>query len=143
MGKLVAPRTVQCYHCRHRFEVGGRTQSTACPKCHKPLHVSDIVVDKLWGPGRELRTCGRVQIHKKARIIAEFIEAHDGIDCQGVLECKRVLSGDTVTIGKGAQWKGNLTAPKLHIEQGARIMGGVFAVPDDPMGLTDLPRKPR
>lgn len=143
MGKLVSPRLVQCYHCRHRFEVGGRTQSTACPKCHKPLHVSDVVVEKLWGPGRELRTCGRVEVLKKGRIIAEFIEAHDGIAVQGVLECKRVLSGDIVTIGKNAQWKGNLTAPKLVIEGGAKIGGGVFHVPEDPLSLSDLPRRPR
>lgn len=143
MGKLTSPRLVQCYHCRHRFEVGGRTQSTACPKCHKPLHVADVIVDKLWGPGRELRTCGRVEVGRKGRIIAEFIEAHDGINVQGTLECKRVLSGDLVTIGGKAQWKGNLTAPKLKIEPGAKIGGGIFAVPEDPLALADLPRRAR
>jgi cytoskeletal protein CcmA (bactofilin family) len=116
-------------------------QSTNCPGCNKALIVGDVNVDRLKGPLKELRTCGKVSIQKKGRLMAELVEAHDGIECLGVLDARRVLSGAAVTLGPKAQWKGNLTAPSLQIENGARIHGGGFAVPDDPLGLNNLPKR--
>lgn len=139
MARHSGPRTVQCYHCRHRFDVGGRAQSTSCPHCHKALIVADVIVDKLRGPLREIRTCGRVQVNKRGRLIAELIEAHGGIECLGIIESHRVVSGAAVTLGPKAQFKGDLQAPSLEIQLGARLYGWI-QTPDDPLGLSDLPR---
>ncbi len=138
MARHSGPRLVQCYLCGHRFEVGGRAQSTSCPGCYKPVQVGDVVVSGQRGPIRELRTCGRVTIKKRGRLMAESIEAHGGIDCQGVVTARRVLSGKTVELGAKSQWQGDLTAPNVAMKLGARVLG-MFEVPADPRGLGDLP----
>ena len=129
-------RTVQCYLCRRRFEVGARAQSTSCPGCNKPVIVEDIIVKQLK-PVKRVQTCGRIVVQKKGRIISEFVEAHEGIEVLGVLQAD-VISGGPVIIGAKARWKGDLRAPSLEIKQGARIEGGRFSVPDDPVGVGDL-----
>ena len=139
--KPVGPHEVQCYHCRHRFEVGGRAQSTSCPGCNKPVIVEDIVVDKLKAGLIELRTCGSITVKKKGRIMAERIEAHGGIICEGIIDSKQVLSGKIVVIGKNATFKGNLEAPALDLKLGAKVKPSYFNIPSDPLGLSQ-PDKP-
>lgn len=131
-----APRTVQCYHCTHRFDVPGIAQSTSCPKCHKALIVGDVIVKGLKGPLREVRTCGRVEVGTKGRVIADLIEAHGGIDCLGVIEAKRVICGGAMTLGAKAQVRGQISAPSLEVRLGARISSTAIAVPSDPLGLS-------
>ena len=101
--------------------------------------MGDVIVKKLYGPPKEVRTCGQVQVHKHGRVIADFIEAHGGIECTGVIDTRRVLSGTAVMLGPKSRFKGNLTAPGLAVKKGTRIAGGHFAMPDDRLGLTDLP----
>lgn len=138
MAKNKGPRTIQCYHCRHRFEVGGRAQSTSCPGCNKPLIVEDIVVDKLKAGLIELRTCGSITVKKKGRIMADRIEAHGGILCEGVIEAKHVISGRTLELAKGSTYRGDLKAPAVIMALGAKVKASVFEVPSDPLGLADL-----
>lgn len=139
MARHAGPRLVQCYHCRHRFEVGGRAQSTSCPKCNKALIVSDIEVKSgVRGPMREDRTCGRIIVHKRARLISEYLEAHGGVECHGIIDAKKVVSGKAVLLTDKCQFKGALHAPSVDMKPGARVLGQ-FAVPDDPLSLHDLP----
>lgn len=140
MARHAGPRTVQCYHCRHRFEVGGRAQSTSCPGCNKAVIVSDIEVKSgvLRGPLREDRTCGRVIVHKRGRLIVDKLEAHGGIEVYGTLDAKQVISGKPVLLDAKCQFKGNLKAPGVDMKLGAKVHGE-FSVPDDPLGLGDLP----
>ena len=140
MAKISTPRTVQCYHCRHRFEVSGRAESTSCPKCNKPLFVANVDVTGRRGPMREIRTCGKVTVGKRGRLICEFIEAHGGVDCLGIIQARRIVSGALVTVGPKAQIKGDVTAPRLSIQLGAKIQGGQYAVPDDPLDVDNPPR---
>ena len=142
MARNTGPRTVQCYHCQHRFEVGGRTQSTSCPGCNKPVIVEDVVVDRLRAGLVELRTCGSLTIKKKGRLmVAKRVEAHGGILCEGVMEAGDVLSGSTVELGPKCQWHGNLTAPACVMHEGAKVKPSLFNVPGDPLGLADLPQR--
>lgn len=143
MARNTGPRLVQCYHCRHRFEVGGRTQSTSCPGCNKPVIVEDIVVDRLRAGLVELRTCGKVTIKKKGRLmVAKSVEAHGGVECEGVMEARKVISGQTVVIGPKCQWHGDIEAPAVIMHAGARVKPSMFNVPSDPLGLADLPPRP-
>ena len=130
------PLTVQCYHCRHRFDVAARAQSTACPKCNKALFVGDVIVKQLK-PVREVRTCGKVIVQRTGRIIAELVEAHRGVECLGVIDVKKVLAGP-VTIGPKAIWKGDCHAIHLTVKAGAKITAGKFSVPEDTLGIEDL-----
>ncbi len=100
--------------------------------------VGDERITKLRGPLKELRTCGRIVVTKRGRLIAETIEAHDGIDCQGIIDAKHVLSGTTVTLGPKSDYHGDLTAPGVVMENGAKVKPCRFAVPEDPLDLATL-----
>jgi hypothetical protein len=140
MAKSSAPRTVQCYLCRHRFEVSGRAMTTSCPGCNKPLLVDDVIVKGIEAV-RKLQTCGRIVIQKKGHVMAQLVEAHGGIEVEGILEAN-VISGGHVRIGAKARWKGDCHAPSFEIEPGGCIAGGYFVIPDDSLGLSTLPRAP-
>ncbi|MEO0514728.1 MAG: polymer-forming cytoskeletal protein [Planctomycetota bacterium] len=128
MARVLPPKTVQCYHCAHRFEVGGRAQSTSCPGCNKPVMVADQVIDKQRGPIRELKTCGKVTIKKRGRLICHHIVAHAGLECEGIVDAKTVISGMPVILGKKSNFKGDLTAPAVVITEGATIQPSLFAI---------------
>lgn len=103
--------------------------STSCPKCYKGLVIEDVVI-KTAHAVRKVQTCGKVLVEAKGRLIATSVEAAQGVEVQGVLE-GNVVSGGPVRIGPGAQWKGDLKAPSLRVELGARIARGYFVIPDD------------
>jgi len=140
MARNKGPRLIQCYHCRHRFEVGGRAQSTSCPGCNKPLIVEDLVYDKKKsGIGKlKVQTCGSVTVKKGGRLTAELVEAHGGVNCQGTIEAKRVISGKAVVLGKTGLFYGTLHAPGVEMALGAKVKPSLFEVPSDPLGLADL-----
>ena len=136
-------RTIQCLHCRYRFEVSVDALSVPCPKCYKTSAVEDYVLKKTKPKLLMLtsvRTCGRIVVPKGARIVSDLVEAHGGIEVRGYLEAKRVLSGAPVLVGKKGVWKGNLQAPSLIVEDHAVIERGYFQIPSDPLGLATLPR---
>lgn len=140
MARNKGPRTVQCYHCQHRFEVGGRAQSTSCPSCNKPLRVEDFVFDKKKsGIGKlKVQTCGSVTVMKGGRLTAELVEAHGGVTCHGTIEAKHVISGKTLVLGKTSVFYGHLQAPGVEMAAGAKVKPSLFEVPSDPLGLSDL-----
>lgn len=140
MAKNKGPRKVQCYHCRHRFEVGGRAQSTSCPACSKQLFVDDKVFDKKQsGIGKlKVQTCGSVTVKKGGRLTAELVEAHGGIVCEGTIEAKKVISGKTFVLGKAGSFYGTLHAPAVDMALGAKVKPSLFEVPSDPSGVSDL-----
>jgi hypothetical protein len=127
------PRTIQCYHCRHRFEIARQAQSTSCPKCSRQLRLEDVVVKTLEAV-RKIQTCGKVVVQKKGRIIAQSVEAHMGVVVEGTMEAN-VVSGGLVTIKSKAHWKGDCAAPSVSIEDGCVITSGYFVVPEDRLGL--------
>jgi len=137
MAKAAAQRVVQCYHCRKRFDVSSKAESVNCPGCNQRVIVGDVIVKELR-PVQRVQTCGRIVVHEKARVNAELVEAHEGIEMLGGLSA-RVISGGPVIIGPHARWQGDLHAPSVKIQLGARIEGGTFRVPDDTLGLADLP----
>ncbi len=100
--------------------------------------VGDEHITKLRGPLKELRTCGKITVAKRGRLIVETIEAHGGIDCQGIIDAKHVLSGGTVTLGPKCDYHGDLTAPNVVMQKGAKVKRSMFAVPEDPLGLADI-----
>lgn len=136
MAKAAPQRKVQCYHCRHRFEIPSRALSLSCPKCAKPLVIDDVIINNAHNV-RKIQTCGKVIIEKKGRVVCQAVEAQGGIEVEGYLEAK-VLSGGHVKIGAKAHWKGDCSAPSLEVELGGKIERGYFIIPDDPMGVSDF-----
>jgi Polymer-forming cytoskeletal len=133
MAKASVPRTIHCYHCRHRFEVSPQTLTATCPKCAKHLQLEDVVV-KVTYSVRKIQTCGRLLVQKKGRVIAQSVEAHGGVEVEGALEAN-VLSGGPVRIRSKAQWKGDCAAPSLEVELGGQIDKGYFVIPHNVLEL--------
>ncbi|MEX2219730.1 MAG: polymer-forming cytoskeletal protein [Phycisphaerales bacterium] len=134
--KPSSPRKLQCYHCRHRFEVSWQTMSCSCPKCSKPVNVEDLVIKVAYSV-RKIQTCGKLIVQKKGRVIAQTIEAHGGVEVEGILE-GNVLSGGPVRILAKGQWKGDCAAPSLEVQLGGQISRGFFTIPDHSLALLDL-----
>ena len=132
---------MQCYHCRHRFDVSRKAESVNCPECQQRVIVGDVVVRELR-PVSRVQTCGRIVVHEKARINAELVEAHEGLEVLGGLSSAQVICGGPVVIGPKARWAGDCSAPSLEIRLGAKIEKGRFTVPDDGLGLANLPGRP-
>ncbi len=130
MAKPTGPRPLVCYHCRHRFEAADQTVSTSCPKCAKRLDVADVIV-KTAHSVTKLQTCGRVVVRRKATLIADLVEAHEGIEVQGELRAKR-STAPTIVIGSRAVWTGDLQTRVLKLELGAQVRNGFFEVPASP-----------
>ncbi len=123
---MTSARAIRCYHCRESFEVSARAMTVGCPKCGKQLLVDDIVV-KTTQQVRKLQTCGRIIVQPKGRVVADLVEAHEGIECRGLVRTKGYLGGP-VLIGAKATWRGDCAAPTLSVEAGAKIEDGLFAV---------------
>ncbi len=110
--------------------------TVSCPGCNKKLLVDDIIV-KDFRAVTKLQTCGKIVIQKKGRVIANLVEAHQGLEVRGIIEAKR-FKGGPVRIAAKAQWKGDCQAPLIRIDKGALISGGRFDIPNDDLGLADL-----
>ena len=130
-------RTVQCYLCGRRFEISAIAATVSCPGCYKPLLVEDITV-KGYQAVKKLQTCGRITVQKRGRVVADLVEAHEGVEVLGVMHAN-VVSGRSVRIGPKAEWKGDLRCPAVQIDPSANILGGYFVIPDRTLGLEDLP----
>lgn len=128
-GKTSAFRTVQCYHCRRTFDVGARAMTITCPKCFKRVQVQDVVVKEAQGL-KKLQTCGKVVVEKKGRVVADLVEAHEGIEVKGIIRAA-VLSGGPVVLHPKSTWRGDCRAPSLHIEPGAVIERGFFTIANE------------
>jgi hypothetical protein len=135
MAKAQPPRTVLCYHCRTKFDVGGMAMSRPCPHCHKPVLIEDVVV-RAYKPVVKLETCGKLIVRKGGRVNAKHIEAQLGIECEGAIHGATV-SGGRVLLGKNAEWRGDLDAPSLSVKAGAKILGGYFRIPSNPLAEYD------
>lgn len=130
---------VQCYQCDHRFEVGGSAQSTSCPGCNRPVMVADQIIKGQRGPIRELKTCGKVVVGKRGRLICQHIVAHAGLECEGIIDAKTVVSNTCVVLGAKANFRGDLTAPSVDIVQGAVIQSSYFRIGEPPPGYVPPP----
>ncbi len=142
MAKAAGSKTVQCYHCRQQFDVGARAMTVACAKCGQRVIVHDLEVKNAQGVTK-LRTCGKIIVERKGKIIAQLVEAHQGIEVHGTVDAKRVCVRGGVLMGAKATWRGDLRTERVHIETGAKIQGGRFEIATNAsaadLGLEDLP----
>ncbi|MBL8764672.1 MAG: polymer-forming cytoskeletal protein [Phycisphaerae bacterium] len=119
-------RQVVCVRCTGRFEVPAPSISASCPRCHRQVSVTDVVVrNTRWGGS--IQTCGRVLVYPGGALRSLRIEAADGVEVLGSIDAD-VTSGGPVLIGPGATWRGNLSAPAVEIRPGATILSGAFRI---------------
>lgn len=140
--KSTGLREVRCYHCGNRFEVSARAMTGSCPKCYGSLMLEDVVITNTKSY-RRLQTCGRIVIQARGRVIADLVDAAEGIEVTGKLEVK-AYRGGPVKIGPKALWKGDCAAPSLTIEPGGKIERSWFVIPCDPYAdAVPLPPEPQ
>ena len=109
--------------------VGGRAMSIPCPNCNKPVLIEDVIVKGYKGV-ISLETCGKLIVARRGRVVAQQrIVAHGGIEVEGTVEGPQVYSGGTVRIGPKGTWKGDLKAPALEVQDGAKIRSSHFTIP--------------
>jgi len=123
---------VRCYHCGSETSIAAKAFSAACEGCRKSLDITDIrVKGHHWGG--VLMTCGRINIGRKAEVTVTMGIASLGADVMGRF-AGVLVSGGAVTIGPKAVFSGAVWARSLRVEPGARVSGGPFVVPCDPLG---------
>lgn len=133
MAKSPASYYVYCYLCGHRFEVGRRTMTTSCPACFRAVLIEDVVINNYQGV-MNVETCGKLIVKKNGNVIAtKRVVAYGGIEVMGRLQCGHALTAGLACIKPRAEWKGDLDAPSVDIQEGAKIHGGRFRIPVDPL----------
>lgn len=131
-----AAREVRCYHCGLRFDVPTAAMTSSCPRCSRHLGVRDLVIGGTHWAG-VLQTCATLWIKPRGRAGGNVAIAGLGARIEGTLDGP-LLSGGPVVVASTATIRGGVIAPMLEIEDGARVLGGHFQVPRDPIGSVDL-----
>lgn len=107
--------------------------STSCPNCHRPVVVEDLVIKNYQGV-TNVETCGKLTVTRRGNVVAKNrVVAFGGIEMLGRLQCGEALVAGQVVIGAKAEWKGDLHAMSILVRDGAKIGGGHFLTPDDPL----------
>lgn len=142
MAKAPAQKRIQCYHCRAPFEVSTRAMTVACAKCGKRVIVHDVKIKDAQGVTK-LQTCGKITIEKRGTVIAQLVEAHEGIEVLGTLDSKKIFVRGPMKLGPKSTLRGDLRAEAIEINPGAKVRGGSFQIATElegaQKGLADLP----
>lgn len=134
-------KRVTCYHCRGQVTISAYAISATCSHCYKGLVLDDLVVRDVHWAGK-LRTCGKVVVERKGRVIGRLVQAAQGVEVEGTIEAT-VVSGGTVVVKTAARLTGDCRAPRIVIEPGATIAGGHFHIgPDAPLIVDEAVVKP-
>jgi len=110
-------RRVACTYCAGAVDVALRAMSVFCPHCHKRLVLEDFKIDSYYAV-REFFTCGEIVVEKKGHVVAPIRAGT--LTVKGKVQGRAAVCGK-VQIKKNGQFKGELHAPSLVIED-----GGVF-----------------
>ncbi len=107
--------------------------TTSCPKCFRPIMVEDMVINNYQGVVN-VETCGKLLVKKNGNVIAtKRVVAYGGIEVIGRLSCASAFTAGPACIKPKGEWKGDLDAPSVDIQEGAKIHGGRFRIPVDPL----------
>lgn len=121
-------RRVTCYHCGRVNTLSASARSATCPGCYRGMVLEDLVVTATHWSGK-VHTCGRVIVEPRGSLVTSQVLAADGMDVAGsVVSAGR--SGGPVLLRRTASWRGDLIAPALIIERGARIEGRLWIGPE-------------
>ena len=114
-----AVKQVVCTHCEQTCEVGRRAMSVFCPHCRKRLILEDFKVTGYHGV-REFATCGDILVEKNGHVAA-FIKV-ENLTVKGTVR-GNVLARGRVKIHKAGWLEGDVQAPILQVENGAKLSG--------------------
>ncbi len=113
------PKQVTCTHCDQASEVGQKAMSVFCPHCKKRLILEDFKITTYHGV-REFATCGDVVVEKRGHVCAAVKVSN--LTVKGKIQ-GNVIARGKVKVHKTAWFTGDLQAPSLTVEGGAKLNG--------------------
>ncbi|MCP4592457.1 MAG: polymer-forming cytoskeletal protein [bacterium] len=116
-----AIREAVCTHCAKACEVGGRAMSVVCPHCNHRLILEDFRITAYYGV-REFATCGDILVEKNGHVAARITVGELVVngEVQG-----NVIARGRVAVHRTGSLRGDIEAPRLRVESGARLDGFV------------------
>ena len=133
--KPLPVREVLCHHCNRPIEVPVGAMSANCRHCNRRVILEDLKI-KAYHAVIKLETAGKVEILKKAQVVAEL--RVNELNVQGKVKGNVTCVG-TVKVGKKADVDGNISCRSLIIESGATLDGHILI---DPSFTPAAPVKP-
>jgi DNA-directed RNA polymerase subunit RPC12/RpoP len=112
-------REVVCTHCDHPIEIPATAMSVNCRHCHRRVIIEDLKI-KAYHAVIRLATAGRVEVLKKAQVVAQ-VRVNDLI-VDGAVKGNVVALG-LVKVGKKGQIAGDVACRRLSVEPGAKLDG--------------------
>jgi hypothetical protein len=112
-------KKVVCTHCGRLSDASKRAMSVFCPHCHKRVILENYRIRSYHGV-IEFATCGDIIVERNGFVVAP-IKVHD-LTVKGRVQ-GRVTARGRVTVCKTGQLRGDVEAPLLTVEDGARING--------------------
>ena len=113
------PKTISCYHCGKKLVVARRAISIVCPYCNKHLSIEDQVIESHYNMNR-IETCGSLRVEQGCNVRAR-VQVHN-LEVQGRVQGD-VTAHNKITVESGAHLNGDITAPRLEVNNGGMING--------------------
>ena len=126
--RSASSREVVCTHCGRSCDVARRAMSVVCPHCNKRLILEDFKIKGYYGV-REFDTCGDILVEKSGTVAAK-IKAGNLI-VHGAVQGSAVAIG-RVSLHRTGSFKGDIQAPRLRVEPGAKLSGFLRIGPTTP-----------
>ena len=130
-----AVHEVLCHHCNRPIEVPVGAMTATCRHCNRRVMLEDLKI-KAYHAAVKLETAGKVEIAKKAHLVAE-VRVNE-LNVQGKVKGNVTCIG-RVKIGKKADVDGDISCRSLVIESGATLDGHIVI---DPSFTPAPPQKP-
>ena len=113
-------KKVCCLYCHREFLVSSRAFSVCCPGCSQRLDVEDRDFIGYFHTPHGIETSGDCRIAATGELRAR-LHVHS-LECAGRLQGD-VMAYEKVTFGDQARAIGDVTAPRLEVQAGARLQG--------------------
>jgi cytoskeletal protein CcmA (bactofilin family) len=112
-------REILCTHCEGKLEVSAHAMSVNCHHCNRRVIIEDLKI-KAYHAVVKLATAGRVEIAKRAQVVAK-VRVHDLI-VKGEIKGD-VVAVDRIEISKQGAITGDVSCKRLEVAPGARLSG--------------------
>jgi hypothetical protein len=113
---------IVCYECDYLFMISGRIQDTICPKCHRPLKMTDHIIHGEWT--ESVRTIGTIDVKAGGVLNGAELRARD-IILAGNAENGIIRAGRRLELCKGARFN----IAKTRMKDLVVRKGGEFIIP--------------
>jgi len=118
-GPALETREVVCTHCDRPIAIPATAMSVSCRHCHQRVIIEDVKIKSYHAVVR-LATAGRVEVGKKAQVVAQL--RVNELVVHGKVKGDVVALG-LVSISKRASVVGDVSCRALAIESGAELSG--------------------